>query len=230
MRATTDSALDTVDADLAEVTTDRVEAAAKPPERTSGDEPPVDITSEAEAEEPSAQGAKDTEVKRRIGWPAISASRALVFGILPILALALAASAAFFKWQESYIRNSAAAGIESLAAAKESTVALLSYQPATVEKDLAGARNRLTGPFKESYSQLIHDVVIPGAKKQHIAAVATVAAASSVSSNPNHAVALLFVNQTVTIGDDSPSQTESAVRVTLDKSGNRWLISGFDPV
>jgi len=73
-------------------------------------------------------------------------------------------------------------------------------------------------------------VVIPGAKQKHISAVAKVPAAASVSATPNHAVALLFVDQTVVVGPDQPTDTASSVRVTLDKIGGRWLISGFDPV
>jgi Mce-associated membrane protein len=50
----------------------------------------------------------------------------------------------------------------------------------------------------------------------------------SVTATP--AVVLLFVNQTVIMGHDIPTSTASSVRVTLDKIGGRWLISGFDPV
>jgi Mce-associated membrane protein len=78
--------------------------------------------------------------------------------------------------------------------------------------------------------QLIQDVVIPGAKKQHISAVAVVPAAASVLATPNHAVALLFVDQTVAVGNDAPAGTSSIVRVTMDKTGGRWLISAFDPI
>ena len=73
-------------------------------------------------------------------------------------------------------------------------------------------------------------MVIPGAKEKGIAAVATVPAAASVSATPQKAVVLVFVNQTVTVGQDAPTDTNSSVRVTLEKVGNRWLISEFDPV
>lgn len=95
---------------------------------------------------------------------------------------------------------------------------------------MGAARDRLTGAFEESYTQLTNDVVIPGAKQRRISAVATVPAAASVSATENHAVALVFVNQTIVIGADAPTVTASSVRVTLDKIGDRWLISGFDPV
>lgn len=39
---------------------------------------------------------------------------------------------------------------------------------------------------------------------------------------------LLFVDQTVTIGDSPPADSSVSVRVTLVKIGDRWLVSGFD--
>lgn len=195
---------------------------------TTGETEDVAASGDASSAAGDAEDVKSpppTRWIRRIRW-----SRVLAFGLLPVLALLIGAAAAFLRWQDSWSRMSAVAGIDSVAAAKESTVALLSYQPDTVETDLGAARDRLTGTFKGSYDQLIHDVVIPGAEKEHISAIATVPAAASVSANPHHAVALLFVNQTVNVGDDPPTETASAVRVTLDKINGSWLISEFEPV
>ena len=119
---------------------------------------------------------------------------------------------------------------ESVQAAIDGTVALLSYRPDTVEKDLEAAKSRLTGTFLDAYTSLTHDVVIPGAKQKQISAVATVPAAASTSATATHAVVLLFVDQTVIVGKEAPTNTASSVRVTLDKVDGRWLISQFDPV
>jgi Mce-associated membrane protein len=166
-----------------------------------------------------------TGAARRLRW-----SRALVYVVLPALALLLAAAAGFLKWQDGSARDAVKARAESVRAATDSTIALLSYKPDTVEKDLDAARGRLTGTFLNAYTSLTHDVVIPGAKQKQISAVATVPAAASTSATENHAVVLLFVNQTVIIGQDAPTSTASSVRVTLDKVAGRWLISQFDPV
>ena len=56
--------------------------------------------------------------------------------MLPALALVLAAAAGFLKWQDNSIRNAEIARIESVQAAKDSTIALLSYKPDTVEQQL----------------------------------------------------------------------------------------------
>lgn len=163
--------------------------------------------------------------KRSIEW-----SRVLAYGILPGLALVLALGAGFLKWQDNSVRDGDAASAESVQVAKDSTIALLSYQPDTVEQQLSDARSLLTGEFQGAYTDLTTNVVIPGAKEKQISAVATVPAAASVSAEPNRAVVLVFVNQTVVVGADAPTDTASSVRVTLDKVGDRWLISGFDPV
>jgi Mce-associated membrane protein len=213
---------------------DAVEVSAQTTERSATEiDEPEDARDVAESEDASSDDAhtEDAEnVTHPARWRRIKWSRVLAFGVLPLLAVVIAAGAGFLKWQDAWVRGSKVAGIESVAAAKDSTVALLSYQPDTVDKDLRAARDRLTGSFKDSYTQLIQDVVIPGAKKQHISAVAVVPAAASVSATPNHAVALLFVDQTVAVGNDAPTGTSSIVRVTMDKTGGRWLISAFDPI
>jgi Mce-associated membrane protein len=182
---------------------------------------------EVEADEIKTDEAKTDEAKsrRNIDW-----GRVLAYGVLPGLALLLALTAGFLKYVDNSVRNGDTARIESLQVAKDSTVALLSYQPDKVEKQLNDARSLLTGDFQNSYTSLINDVVIPGAKQKQISAVATVPAAASVSADPNHAVVLVFVNQTVVVGTDAPTDTASSVRVTLQKSGDKWLISDFQPV
>ena len=149
---------------------------------------------------------------------------------LPVLALFLALGVGYVKWLDGSQRASRVAAEESVRAASESTVAILSYKPETVDQDLKAAANRLTAGFRQQYTQLVNDVVAPGAKQQHISAVATVPAAASVSATGKQAVVLVFVDQTTTIGNDAPTQSTSSVRVTLDEVDGRWLISQFDPV
>lgn len=156
--------------------------------------------------------------------------RALVFGLLPGLAMLLAGGVGYLKYQKTTLTESQTTRIESVQAAMDSTIKILSYNPGTVDHDLDVARDLLTGRFRDAYTQLTHDVVIPGAKQKNISAVATVPAAASVSASPNRAVVMVFVNQTVVEGNDPPSSTASTVRVTLDKHDNRWLISDFTPI
>jgi Mce-associated membrane protein len=178
-----------------------------------------------EATDEASESTEPDKPKRAIQW-----ARVFAFGVLPAVALLLALSAGYLKWMDNSVRDSDHARDASVQAAKDSTIALLSYKPDTVDKQLGAARDLLTGDFRDSYTSLTNDVVIPGAKQKQISAVATVPAAASVSAEPRHAVVLVFVNQTVIVGQDAPTDTASSVRVTLDKIGDRWLISKFDPV
>jgi Mce-associated membrane protein len=177
------------------------------------------------AEDEASESAEPKEPKRRIQW-----TRVFAFGVLPAVALLLAIGAGYLKWTDNSVRDNGIARVESVQAAKDSTIALLSYKPDTVEQQLTAARDLLSGDFRDSYTSLTNDVVIPGAKQKQISAVATVPAIASVSADPRHAVVLVFVNQTVVVGQTAPTDTASSVRVTLDKVGDRWLISKFDPV
>lgn len=185
------------------------------------DEHALDMADIATADEPVARQA----AQRRRRW-----TRALVFGLVPAILVVLGGAAGYLKFLDGSARESQLAAAQSVQAASDGTVAMLSYKPDTVEKELSAARGRLTGNFRDSYTSLINDVVIPGAKQKKVASVATVAAASSVSATANHAVVLVFVNEAITMGTDAPSTTASSVRVTVDKIGNRWLISQFEPV
>ncbi|WP_099038022.1 hypothetical protein [Mycobacterium neglectum] len=232
---TTDAAVtDTAVTETAEAEPAEAEAAEAEPAEPEATEPDT-----AEYPEDSTESAEAPEVteatKRKADWP-----RVLAYGVLPGLALLLALGAGFARWE--YVASDYGAlppvaseqnpspAMDSIAAAKESTIQMLSYKPDTVEQQLNGARDLLTGEFRDSYTSLINDVVIPGAKQQQISAVASVPAAASVSADPTHAVVLVFVNQTVVVGQDPPSDTASSVRVTMEKVDGRWLISEFEPV
>lgn len=205
---------------MPEQETEAVELTESTAESTSTDATTDDSTEDSVPDEPVAP-------KRRINW----GGRVVAFGVLPALALILAAAAGYLKWVDNSVRNSEVSRIETVQVAKDSTIAMLSYKPDTVEQQLNDARNLLTGDFQDSYTGLINDVVIPGAKEKQISAVASVPAAASVSAEQDKAVVLVFVNQTVVVGQDAPpTDTASSVRVELEKIDGRWLISKFDPV
>lgn len=178
------------------------------------DEAPVELSVD---DAPAEEGA-------RFSWARFLAAA------LPAVALVLAVGAGYLKWLDGSARESRTAAEQSVRAASDGTIAILSYRPETVDRDLKGAADRLTGGFRQQYTQLVSDVVAPGAKQQHISTVATVPAAASVSATGKRAVVLVFVNQTTAIGNDAPTQTNSSVRIILDKVDGRWLIAQFDPV
>jgi Mce-associated membrane protein len=212
------------------------------PDKTSVNDGAAPDDAEAAREEPTAKPAPEARSdpgadagRRRKRWGSrskhrLSWSRVLAYGFLPALAFLLAMGAGYCKWVDSSSHDADVARIESVRAATDGTVAILSYKPDTVEKDLGAASDRMTGSFRDSYTSLTRDVVIPGSKEKHITAMANVPAAASVSASGNRAVVLVFVNQTTTMGNDPPTNTASSVRIALEKVNGKWLISQFDPV
>lgn len=154
---------------------------------------------------------------------------AVRIGLIALI-VCLASGTGFFTWQNISSSRNRDAAEQSVRAASDATVALLTYKPETVEQELEAARGRLTGQFLDSYTSLTRDVIIPGAQEKKIAATATIPAAATVSASGDHAVVLLFVNQAVSVGADAPTNSASSVRVSLDRIDDRWLVSGFDPI
>jgi Mce-associated membrane protein len=185
---------------------------------------PTDVVAESAAE--TDNGTRQTPAPfTRNGW-----LRPLTLGVLPAVIVLLGAAAGLLAWQDRSHRVVETARTESVQAASDATVAILSYKPDTVEQDLRKASDRLTGSFLESFTDLVNTVVIPGAREKKISASAQVSAAASVSATADRALVLVFVNQAVTVEGGAPSGTASSVRVTLDKVDDRWLVSAFDPV
>ena len=213
----------------ATATEEPAEASAKEPAEACAAKEPVEASAKgsakASAKESDADAIGPSIRRKRAAW-----REALVFGLLPGLVMLAAVGVGYLRWQRTTLSETQSARIESVQAAMESTIKILSYNPDTVDRDLDTARDRLTGTFRDAYTQLTHDVVIPGAKQKKISAVATVPAATSISATPNRAVVMVFVNQSIIEGNDPPSSTASTVRVTLDKHDNRWLISDFTPI
>lgn len=172
---------------------------------------------------------RDGVVRQSVRW-----ARARLGVIL--LAVALVASAGVGAWLyfEQYRpdqeTNTAAAGV-ALDAAKNGTVALLSYSPESLDKDFAVAKSHLTGDFLSYYTQFTEQIVTPAAKQKSVKTTAAVVRAAVSELHPDSAVVLVFINQNTTSKENPDGAfAASAVKVGLKKINDTWLISAFDPV
>ena len=153
-----------------------------------------------------------------------------------VLAFLLVASCGLTAWLYFHTyrpdqQTSKAASDTALSAAKDGTVAVLSYSPDNLDKDLDSAKSHLTGDFLTYYSQFTDQVVRPAVKTKQVSTTANIVRAAVSEMHPDQAKVLVFVNQTTTSSDrNEPSQSASSVVVTLNKIDGKWLISAFDPV
>ncbi|MDT5265742.1 MAG: Mce-associated rane protein [Mycobacterium sp.] len=163
--------------------------------------------------------------------------RALKRLLVPIvLAVLLLGSAGLASWvymtqMRPDRQTDAAVAAETIKAASDGTVALLSYTPETLDKDFATAKTHLTGDFLDYYTKFTTDVVTPAAKQKSVKTSAAVVRAAVAELKPDSAVVLVFLNQTTTSKENvDGSFTASSVKVSLTKVNGAWLISAFDPV
>jgi Mce-associated membrane protein len=182
----------------------------------------AEITDAAPASGESVVRRSARGVRRRIG--------------VILLAAALVASAGlagwlfYFQYRPDKETDSAAAKI-ALEAAKNGTVALLSYSPESLDKDFASAKTHLTGDFLSYYTQFTEQIVTPAAKQKSVKTSASVVRAAVSEIHPDSAVVLVFVNQTTTSKENPDGAfAASSVKVGMKKIDGAWLISTFDPV
>lgn len=216
---------ETVEESIAEEPAEAVESA----DVESVAEEPVDAEeadeaepAEAEADEAAAEKPAEPELSR-------ARSRVSLPVVLAAIALVLALASGVLRWLIVSEDQSATARDEAVQAAKEITAQMLSYETETVDQQLSAARDRMTGDFLGTYTAMINEV-IPAAHAQQIAAVAEVLRAGTVSVKPGSVEMVLFVNQSVQVGNHMPQKTPSVARATLVKEGDRWLMSEYEPV
>ena len=116
-------------------------------------------------------------------------------------------------------------------AARDGTVALLSYKPDTLNQDFAAAKSHLTGDFLNYYDQFTKEVVTPAAQTKGVTTTAQVAGAAVSELNPDKAVVLVFIDQATTSKErPDPAMASSSAMVSLAKVHGDWLITKFDPL
>lgn len=181
--------------------------------------------------DPSAEGEPSPEAEA-------TPRRGRLAGLLVpvVLAVLLLGSAGFASWlyltqfRTDRETNAAVAG-DTITAAGDGAVALLSYAPDTMDKDFATAKSHLTGDFLSYYSQFTHDIVTPAVQQKSVKTSASIVQSAVSELKPGSAVVLVFLNQTTTSKENPDgSFSSSSVKVGLTKVDGTWLISSFDPV
>lgn len=219
----------------AEAAAENSESASPEPEiveESIAEEPAEAVESadvESVVEEPVDTGADETAEEPAEPEPSRTRSRVRLPVVLGALALVLALTCAVLRWLTVSEDQSATARDEAVQAAKEITAQMLSYETETVDQQLTAARDRMTGDFLGAYTAMINEV-IPAAHAQQIAAVAEVLRAGTVSVKPGTVELVMFVNQSVQVGNHMPQKTPSVARATMVKEGDRWLLSEYEPV
>jgi Mce-associated membrane protein len=155
---------------------------------------------------------------------------------IAVLAILLFASGGLTAWLYFHTyrpdqQTNPAATQVVLDAAKDGTVATLSYSPEKLDADLQNAKSHLTGDFLKYYTDFTDQVVRPAVQQKQVTTTANVVRAAVSEMHPDTATVLVFVNQTTTSADRAdPSMATSSVVVKMSKVDGKWLISEFNPI
>ncbi|WP_367323630.1 hypothetical protein [Streptomyces sp. HUAS ZL42] len=191
------------------------------PEDEKGWDDPPEPSRESLEEEPSGT---------------LQGRRRLLTASLCVLLVAGLVAAGVLGWRYREGMRAEQARGQAVAAARQAAPIVLSYDYRHLNRDFAAAQTRLTGHFRDEYRKTTTTVVGPTATKYHGVVKATVAdptggtpAASVISSSPDRAVVLLFVNQVTTSTQVSGSRVDlNRVRMTLTRTEDGWKVSGVD--
>jgi Mce-associated membrane protein len=154
--------------------------------------------------------------------------RPIMLAILLIAATAITAGLFYFEYRPDRQTSSAAAD-EVIRVASDGAVALLSYSPDSLSRDVDNAKSRLTADFQAYYERFTERILAPTAQAAQVTTTARVVRAAVAELHPNSAVVLVFISQkTASKKKPEPVKTSSAVRVTLTKANGSWLIAKFD--
>lgn len=172
----------------------------------------------------------DARIERRWLHRCLSRWRAIVLTLLVVGTTGFSAGYFFFVYR-SDMDTDRAVTREVVKAASEGTVALLSYSPATLGRDMDNAKSRITENYLRYYQQFADQIVGPSTQRAQVTTTATVIRAAVAELNPNSAVVLVFVKQkTASKEKPDPVVTSSSLRVTLKKVNSSWLIEKFESV
>ena len=193
----------------------------------------VDETAQAD-DDAATETETQPEPKAGIARQVARGARAQLVAILLAAALVASAGVAAWLYFEQYRpdqQTNTAAATVALDAAKNGTIALLSYSPESLDKDFAAAKSHLTGDFLSYYTQFTEQIVTPAAKQKSVKTTAAVVRAAVSELHPDSAAVLVFINQN-TVSKENPngSFAASTVKVGLKKINDTWLIGSFDPV
>lgn len=186
--------------------------------------PEVAPSGRSSSAKPSIETTEDTRAKRL----------ALVLVVL----LVLAAVATGLVMRGAASGSIAPNGQETAAGARAAILDRVStavppaftYTAATLSDDLANAEKAMTPAEASKYQGLLTDDARKGIIDRGQAQTAKVEAVGMVSLTDDTAKVLVLLVQTTTAASSQNQQVQaSRLRVTMQKSGNTWLIASMDP-
>jgi Mce-associated membrane protein len=153
----------------------------------------------------------------------------IVLAVLVVAAAVAVGLLGVHAWTLYQGQQDAAAALDQ---AKTRTVQVLSYDPKTVDADVARAKEQLSGSFAAQFDQLANVLILPSAKQQGLTSEVDVKNAAIIDSQADRAEVLILLHQKVS-SSATPQPVEGTIQVktTVSKGADgQWLISNLQPL
>ncbi|MCL2581355.1 MAG: hypothetical protein FWE35_02745 [Streptosporangiales bacterium] len=187
------------------------------------------------AEQPE-KGAKESRPAkgnplRRIALGAGRLSPVTRLLVVVVLALLVIASGVVAGWKASQEANAKAVQADrqaAAAAAKTEIPQILTYSYKSLSQDLAKGAADTTGQFKGQFSMEAQQIIEPQVPKEQIATRAQAPVAVPIDSSGNQVTVLVFLDQSTTSKAQPKAQvSQNELRVTMQKTGGKWLVEEY---
>ena len=208
-------------------------AAAEPEPEPEPD--PVVVSKQGAADpHPSVITEVSAQKKSKQSKPAAASSSGPRSGVptwllvaLALLTLALVATTAYV-WSRPSDTAVESATRSAQTAAEAATVAILSYDAATLEDDQEAAQAYMTSDYREDYDELF-EVIKQNAPETETKVDVEVISSGIVRSGEDRVAVLLFVNRPTTNKQQpEPVIYKDQVTVTMERVGDDWLVDDME--
>lgn len=182
------------------------------------------MTADAAADTTAAT-SKVSRAKRRMRLP--KDRNVLILSAVCVVLFVATAVLAFFyvvQQQANSARN------DATSAATTDVPELLSYTFSSFSTDLSKAEAVTTPKFRATYSKLMTGQIEGPAKQNQVVTSAAVSNSSVISASSSKVTLLMFLSQqTKTKAKQESVLNDNAVRVTMRKTGGKWLVDDITP-
>jgi Mce-associated membrane protein len=154
--------------------------------------------------------------------------RAILIGVLTVAMVSAAALVYQYQYRpDEKIDASVSATVKKVA--EDGTVAVLSYSPENLTRDIAKAKSYLTGEFLDYYTHFTDSILEAAAQQREVTTAAQIVRSATAELHADSAVVLLFVDKESTSkANPAPRVTPTTVRATMKKVNGSWLIEKFE--
>lgn len=193
-------------------------------------EQPAAVTTEkaVSTAKPAKQGTAETSVPPPAGRSGVGALTVVAVVVAVVMLAAAAVFAVLYVRSRSNASELAGTRATVVSAAANLAVDFSSYDYRRLDTDFARVERQLTPAFRKSYS------ATAGALKATLVQYKAVGTARVLDSglsrlSSSKATVIVFLDQTVTRSTSpTPSVDRNRIRVRLERSGDRWLVSALD--